>query len=411
MHRVRTPNLIRLTLLASALATLAGCGPRAGAPPEFPPAVVEVAKASTDVVPDESQYIARFESRKSLTLSPRVGGIVRAIETSSGSLVPEGKVLLRIEASQQEAAVRSAAAGAESRSTDIDQARAQLASLEAEKLKRESDLKLAKVQLDRAQTLQRNGVVSRQDLDVAQASYETATSAVRAIGAQIEAQKAAIRQAQNDAKQAGEQLAEQKAQLRFYDISAPFTGVVGDIPVKVGDYVSPTSQLMTITVNQPLEAYVYVPVEKSASLRTGMPVRLASPDGQDLGEGSVSFVAPAAEGADQTILIKVEYANGEGRVRAGELGQARIAWSRDAGLWVPATAVTQLAGQQFVFVARTENGRLTARQIPVTLGEPTNSRYPVIEGITANDDLIVAGTQSLFDNAPITIKDHAAAPQ
>lgn len=411
MNYVSRTRLKCLTLLLSALAITAGCTTPGSAPPEMPPAVVEVAKASADVVPDESQYIARFESRKSVTLSPRVGGIVRAIETSSGSVVPEGKVLIRIEASQQEAAVRSAAAGAESRSTSIDQARAQLAALEAEKLTRESNLKLAKAQLERARSLQGSGVVSRQELDVAEAAYETATSAVRAIGAQIEAQKAAVRQAQNDAKQAGEMLSEQKAQLRFYDVTAPFSGVVGDIPVKVGDYVSPTSQLMTLTINQPLEAYIYVPVEKSPRLHTGMPVSLVSPDNQDLGEGRISFVAPGAEGNDQTVLIKVEYPNSEGRIRAGELGQARIAWSRETGLWVPATAVTQLAGQHFVFVARNDNGRWTAHQIPVKLGEPTNSRYPVVEGLTGNDELIVAGTQNLFDNMPIAIKSRAGQLQ
>ncbi len=391
------------TLLATSLAMTAGCGSQ-NAPLEIPPPVVEVAKPSSDAVREESNYIARFESRKSLTLSPRVGGIVRSIDTSSGQTVAGGQVLIRIEASQQEAAVRSAAAGIDSRSTVVAQARAQLASLEAEKLTRESNLKLARIELDRARTLQSNGVVSRQDLDVAEVNHETATSALRAINAQIEAQKAVIQQAQNDVKQATEMLSEQKAQLRYFDVSAPFAGIVGDVPVKVGDYVSPSSQLMTLTVNQPLEAYIYVPVEKSASLRTGLPVALLAPDGHSLGESPISFVAPGAEGDDQTLLVKVEYPNGDGRVRAGEMGQARILWSQETGLWVPATAVTQLAGQQFVFLAKNENGQWTARQIPVTLGEPTNSMYPVVEGITADDELVVAGTQSLFDNMPIAIK-------
>src|SRR5262245_53508598 len=81
----------------------------------FPPPLVEVSKATSDLVRKESQYIARFESRKSVTLSPRVGGIIRSINTVSGSMVQGGQVLIRIEASQQQAAVRSAAAGTESR--------------------------------------------------------------------------------------------------------------------------------------------------------------------------------------------------------------------------------------------------------------------------------------------------------
>src|SRR5687768_13093239 len=115
-----------------------------GAPP---PPLVDVGRATSDLIREESEYIARFESRKSVTLSPRVGGIIRSINTSSGNAVGGGQVLIRIEASQQEAAVRSAAAGIESRSRVVDQARSQLASLEADKIGRESNLKLAKIQL------------------------------------------------------------------------------------------------------------------------------------------------------------------------------------------------------------------------------------------------------------------------
>ncbi len=370
----------------------------------FPPPLVEVGKATSDIVRDESDYMARFESRKSVTLSPRVGGIIRSINTVSGNAVGGGQVLIRIEASQQEAAVRSAAVGIESRSRTIDQARAQLAALEADKIARESNLKLAKIQLDRTRSLQGKGVVSRQELDIAENNHQTAVASLGAINAQIQAQKATIAQSQNDVKQAGEELSEQRAQLRYYDISAPFTGVVGDIPVKVGDYVSPTTQLMTITVNQPLEAYIYVPVEKSSKLRTGMAVDLIAPDGRELGQSRIFFVAPGAEGSEQTVLIKAEYGNPDARIRVGEWGKARIIWSQDSGLWVPAAAITRLASQEFVFVAKQENGQWSAHQVPVKLGNPTNSSFPVLEGITAEDEVIISGTQNLFDKMPINIK-------
>lgn len=392
---------VLLTSLLFTTSCSSGAEAQTGA---FPPPLVEVGKATSDIVREESDYMARFESRKSVTLSPRVGGIIRSINTVSGNAVGGGQVLIRIEASQQEAAVRSAAVGIESRSRTIDQARAQLAALEADKIARESNLKLAKIQLDRTRSLQGKGVVSRQELDIAENNHQTAVASLGAINAQIQAQKATIAQSQNDVKQAGEELSEQRAQLRYYDISAPFTGVVGDIPVKVGDYVSPTTQLMTITVNQPLEAYIYVPVEKSTKLRTGMTVELISPDGRELGPSRIFFVAPGAEGSEQTVLIKAEYGNPDARIRVGEWGKARIIWSQDSGLWVPAAAITRLASQEFVFVAKQENGQWSAHQIPVKLGNPSNSSFPVLEGITAEDEVIISGTQNLFDKMPINIK-------
>ena len=276
--------LVLLIQMVFAVSCSSGSNAQTGG---FPPPLVEVGKATSDLVREESEYIARFESRKSVTLSPRVGGIIRSINTASSSMVGGGQVLIRIEASQQEAAVRSASAGIESRSRIVDQARSQLASLEADKISRDSNLKLAKIQLDRVRTLQNQGVLSRQELDIAENNYQTAISSLGAINAQIQSQKATIAQAQTDTRQASAALSEQQAQLRYYDISAPFAGVVGDIPVKVGDYVSPSTQLMTITVNQPLEAYIYIPVEKSSKLRTGMPVELIAPDGRELGPSRV----------------------------------------------------------------------------------------------------------------------------
>src|SRR5258707_449111 len=61
----------------------------------FPPPLVEVGKATSDVVREQSEYIARFESRKSVTLSPRVGGIIRSITTASGNAVGGGQVVIR----------------------------------------------------------------------------------------------------------------------------------------------------------------------------------------------------------------------------------------------------------------------------------------------------------------------------
>lgn len=409
MHFIQSKGPKTLLILAFVSFALAACSSSQGSegPGGMPPTVVEVAKPTSDTISDVSQYMARFESRKSITLSPRVGGIVKSIETSAGQSVAGGQVLIRIEASQQEAAVRSAAAGIESRATNIEQARASLLSLEADKVARESNVKLTKIQLDRTRSLHGKGVVSRQELDIAENNHETAVSSLGAINAQIQAQKAVIVQTQKDVKQAGEILSEQRAQLRYFDVAAPFAGVVGDIPVKVGDYVSPTSQLLTVTVNQPLEAYIYVPIEKSATVRTGMQVQLTSPDGRDLGPSRIFFVAPGAEGNDQTLLVKAEYGNGDNSVRAGETGQAKITWAQNSGLWVPAAAVSQIAGQQFVFVAKNENGQWSAHQIPVKLGEPNNNGFPVIEGLTADDEIVVGGTTNLFDKMPIAIKGRA----
>ena len=71
-------------------------------------------------------------------------------------------------------------------------------------------------------------------------------------------------------------------QLAYYEIRAPFAGVVGDIPVHLGDYVSPTTLLTTVDENADLEAYIYVPTERATQIRTGLPVDILDTAGEVL---------------------------------------------------------------------------------------------------------------------------------
>ena len=71
----------------------------------------------------------------------------------------------------------------------------------------------------------------------------------------------------------------QQRQLAYYNLTAPFAGVVEDIPVRVGDYVSPTTLLTTVDENAELEAYVYIPNGKSGDIKMGLPMQIVNSSG------------------------------------------------------------------------------------------------------------------------------------
>ncbi|MFX7764030.1 HlyD family efflux transporter periplasmic adaptor subunit, partial [Acinetobacter baumannii] len=75
----------------------------------------------------------------------------------------------------------------------------------------------------------------------------------------------------------------QQAQLQYYTIRAPFEGLLGDIPVKIGDYVTPQTHLGNVTQNHPLEIYVSIPVEKAPLLKQNMPLELIATDDKQIG--------------------------------------------------------------------------------------------------------------------------------
>ena len=96
----------------------------------------------------------------------------------------------------------------------------------------------------------------------------------------------------------------QEEQLAYYTIRAPFDGVVGDIPVHVGDYVSPTTMLTTVDENKDLEAYIYVPTERASQIRMGLEVDLMDTSDKLLEKTKIDFVSPQVDSTLQGILVK-----------------------------------------------------------------------------------------------------------
>lgn len=89
-------------------------------------------------------------------------------------------------------------------------------------------------------------------------------------------------------------------------------------------------------------------------------------------------------------------------MRADQTVQSRVIWNKQPGVLVPATAISRVAGQNFVFVAQApEAGKLVARQRPVVLGDIQGNDYQVKSGLKANERIVVSGTLKLIDGAPI----------
>ena len=80
-------------------------------------------------------------------------------------------------------------------------------------------------------------------------------------------------------------------------MTAPFAGVVGDIPVHLGDYVSPQTLLTTVDENADLEAYIYIPTERAADIRMGLPVQIVTSTGDLIESTNIYFISQQVDNA------------------------------------------------------------------------------------------------------------------
>jgi RND family efflux transporter MFP subunit len=348
-----------------ALAALApACGggdPAAGGPPAFPPAVVQVAVAEPTAIEDASEYIATLKSLHSTAIQPQVEGQVVRIHVKSGDRVAAGAPLVQIDARREQAAVSSQ---------------------EAERASREADVTFARSRAERARELFKVGAISKQELEEAETALQTAAAQLKAIEANVR---------------------ERQVQLRYYTVTAPTAGVVGDVPVRVGNQVTPDTHLTSIARNDTLELHVSVPVERAAELRTGLPLRILGDDGRPLAETTVTFVAPSVDDRTQSVLAKGIVANPGGRFRSDQFVRARLVWKTTQGLVIPVVAVTRINGQPFAYVAEPKDGGFVARQRGLRLGAVVGDNYAVVSGIAPGDRVVTSGIQKLADGAPVTI--------
>lgn len=382
----------------------AACGQRsAGASAQRPPAPVKVVTIESVPVEETSEYVATVRSRNSAVLQPLVEGHVKAIFVKAGDQVKQGTPLLQIDPMRQQAALSSASAAQGVAKADLERAKATLASLQASRSGKQATAQLADQQYQRSKALRESGAVSQADLDNAKAALDAARADLQSLDAQIQAQQAAIASANETLGREQAVTQEQAVQLRYYRIEAPFDGVVGDIPVKVGDYVSPQTVLTTVDQNTGLEAYVYVPVEQMNKLHEGLLVRLLDNDDQLVADSKVTFVSPEIDPMTQSVLVKTSFDEAKEPIRTLQYLHARVVWSEHPGIRIPVGAVVRLNGQPFAFVLK-EGTPPLAQQKPITTGSIVGDKVTVTRGLEPGQTLVVSGVQRLVDGAPVAIE-------
>lgn len=341
---------------------MTACGKKAApaaAAPAFRALPVQTITVSSSPVPNWDEYVATIKSRRSATLNPQVDGNLTAILVHSGQNVKSGQVLMTIDPAKQEATVKAQAATAQ------------------QKL---AVYKYNQTEVERQRKLFAAGVISRDALDQAEQAYANS-------------------KADYDSAQAS--LATQQQLLGYYTIRAPFNGIVGDIPVHIGDYVSPTTLLTTVDENRDLEAYIYVPAERAADLRMGLPVEILDNNEQPIERTAIDFISPQVDNQLQGILVKAPVHSQKAAVRTDQLVKARVIWSTTPKPVVPVLAVTRLGGQAFVYVAQNQGGHYFAHQVAITLGDTVGNDYAVLGGLKDGEKVIVSGTQFLADKMPV----------
>jgi RND family efflux transporter MFP subunit len=374
---------ISMSLTAALLTACGEAPPKGQAAP--PPAQVTVSKPVQKLVTDRDEYVGRFVALDYVEIRARVSGYLEQIHFHDGQLVKQGDPLFTIDPRPFQATLEQARAA-------VEQAKANLAFAE-------SDLK-------RGESLRTGTTITQQALD-------QRLQASRVAAASVTSQQAALEQAELD--------------LSFTELKAPISGRIGDRRVSVGNLVSggasgSTTLLATIASIDPIRfeftmdeaSYLRYLRMATGAASSGadrgmtLPVRLKLIDEDTFTHvGKIDFVDNAIDRSSGTIRGRALFTNADARLTPGMFGRIQIATSAPvAALLVPDSAIGTEQVRKFVYVVNAEN---VANPKYVTLGQLVDGMR-VVQGLDANDVIIVNGLMRVRPGAKVAPQEAAADP-
>ncbi len=385
---------------------------------------VKLETTQTATVRESSEYVGSLESLQSVLIKPEITGRVSGILVKSGDRVQAGDPLIQLKPDKREAQVASGLAAVNSARAIRSNAVSQLQATQADRIAKQAEVDLQNQEYRRISSLVREGALARQLLDRTARDRAKAVSELRAIDQRIQSAKASIAESESGLQQAQANADLNTAQLQDSTITAPFSGIVGDIPVRLGQIVEVKDTLTTVTQNDSLDLKLSLPLEKASDLRTGLPVELTDAEGKILSRGQISFISPQSDSRSQSVLAKATFDNSSGKLRDGQFARARVVWRSRPGILIPSSAISRLGGENFIFVAQPPDDAckailsksaqaaplgapagkppdLVARQRLVKLGSIQGNSYNVLDGLKPGENIVVSGILNLSECSAI----------
>ena len=377
---------------------LSGCrpsGPPPGAGGPQGPLPVQVTTAVSESVPIIGNWVATTDGYVNAQIQPQVSGYLIRQDYMEGSEVHKGQVLFEIDPRPFQATLDQAQG-------QLDQAKGQLGQAQAQ-------VQLAEINVQRDTPLAQAHAISQSTLD-------SETKTLQSDQASVASAQAAIASAQAQVESA-------QLNVGFTKVRSLIDGIAGQAALQVGNLVSTTSVLTTVSQLNPIKAYFYISEQEYLALAarahstghadlldTGasIPLKLTLANGQVYPEpGRIVFVDRSVSSQTGSIRIAAAFANHNNLLRPGQFGRisAQTQVLQDAVV-IPQRAVSELQGMNQVYVVGSGN---VAHVHTVQLGPQIGQDIVIANGVNAGDVLVTEGNDKVKDGAKVAPQQEATA--
>ena len=329
-------------------------------------------------------------------VAAEIQGRVVATPVERGTRVSEGGDLIRVAAAEAEAQAAEAQANAAQLEERLGLAGEATFNIDRvpEVSNARANVTLAQSDYERAKMLFDKELLSKADFDKASAQAEVARRQYDIARNTSMQQYQALLAARARVTLARKALADTV-------VRAPFTGVVGERMVSVGDYVTRGMKVASVMRTTPLRLQLTVPQQYSVEVSPGRAVSLEvdTAPGKTF-TGQVRYVSPALQTDSRTLIVEAVVPNDDGALKPGTFATARIEQaSTKPGILVPAAAVRTISGTSRVFVVATDR----AEERLVTVGQPVDDLIEVTTGLKKGERVATSNVTQLVDGARVNV--------
>lgn len=320
--------------------------------PPIPPRPALVTIVGSAINDQALVLVGEVKSRYESNQGFRINGKIIERKVDVGSVVKKGQVLVRLDATDTN--LSSQAAIADVRSAEASHA-------------------LAKAEVGRQRKLVEKKFLSQSALDLQEAQLKTSAARLQQVRAQA---------------------AVSSNQSRYTVLKADRDGVVTQISAEPGQVVEAGAIIAQIVDTKHIEVQVAVPESRMAQLKLNDHVRIKLwADREKIYQGTVREIAPAASTATRAFDVRVAIADADEKIKLGMTAGVHFAIATDKDIIIPSAALTQLNGQNMVWVIDKKG---IANPRDVTAGQFTESGVEITSGLALGEMVAIAGVHTLI---------------
>lgn len=395
-------TIILMVVLMLVVGSMTGCsksGDKGAAQVEENYTPVEVDTAKIDTIENKVTMNGKVVANKEIMIIPKVIGVVTSVNVNLGDTVEEGSVLFTIEQDDIEKGVAQAANAVELAKKGVAQAENGLNSAQINFELNSEKIENAIVNLERTRELYEEGAVSKSQLE--QAELAASEKSLDALKGQVTQAELSHQQALNQLKQAEISYEQAVSGLGNTIVTAPVSGVISTLDVKVGQIATNSQPAATIVDMDKVYIQINVVENMVNKLEIGQEVEIKVASASDeYISSTISYISPTADMRSQLYNVRIYIENIEDKIKPGMNGEVKLNMDKiESAIVIKSNAVLDRDDKKIVYVV--EDDKAIERE--VTTGLDTGEYIEIKTGIAEGETVIVEGQHYVENGGKVKV--------